>query len=254
MASIAVIAGVGNATGTGAAVARAFASQLGYRVALIARKEADLMRLEKEINDSGGTAKGFQIPEYSHQTIAEVFKGITDLWPDGRVRVAVYNASQWSRIPFLEVKRDDLVKSANMNMISAFAFSQEAIKLMLKPTTDGSPKGGTLLLTGATSATRGAENFATFAAGKHALRAMSQSIAREFGKQDIHVCFVIVDGTIVTTKTRQMFTKERGEDVMNDPRKTLSPEAVAENYIWLHNQSPSAWTLELDLRPAHEKF
>lgn len=51
--------------------------------------------------------------------------------------------------------------------------------------------GGSLLLTGATSGTRGAAKFATFAAGKHGLRAMSQSLAREFGPHGIHVSHII---------------------------------------------------------------
>jgi hypothetical protein len=34
----------------------------------------------------------------------------------------------------------------------------------------------------------------------------------------------------------------------------LSPEAIAETYWHLYLQHPSAWTLEIDLRPAVEKF
>ena len=48
-------------------------------------------------------------------------------------------------------------------------------------------EGGTLLVTGATSATRGAANFSAFAAGKHGSRAMTQSVAREFGPRGVHV-------------------------------------------------------------------
>jgi hypothetical protein len=34
----------------------------------------------------------------------------------------------------------------------------------------------------------------------------------------------------------------------------LSPDAIAETYWQLHSQDPSAWTQELDVRPAAEKF
>lgn len=37
---------------------------------------------------------------------------------------------------------------------------------------------------------------ASFATGKFALRALSQSLAREFGPQGVHVSHVIVDGVI----------------------------------------------------------
>lgn len=46
-------------------------------------------------------------------------------------------------------------------------------------------------MTGATSAWRGKESFGAFAAGKHGLRALSQSIAREFGPRGVHVAFVV---------------------------------------------------------------
>jgi len=34
----------------------------------------------------------------------------------------------------------------------------------------------------------------------------------------------------------------------------IKPDAIAEMYWQLHQQDPTAWTLELDLRPVTEKF
>ncbi|KAJ7862070.1 hypothetical protein B0H13DRAFT_1112029 [Mycena leptocephala] len=48
-----VVAGVGNAAGTGAAAARAF-SKAGYSVALIARGQSSLSALSEEIKSNGG--------------------------------------------------------------------------------------------------------------------------------------------------------------------------------------------------------
>lgn len=52
--SIIVISGLGNAVGTGAAVARLFSSQLGYRIALLSRPRKDVDDLKKDINAAGG--------------------------------------------------------------------------------------------------------------------------------------------------------------------------------------------------------
>lgn len=52
--SIIVISGLGNAVGTGAAVARLFSSQLGYRVALLSRPRKDVEDLKKDIVAAGG--------------------------------------------------------------------------------------------------------------------------------------------------------------------------------------------------------
>jgi NAD(P)-dependent dehydrogenase (short-subunit alcohol dehydrogenase family) len=106
---------------------------------------------------------------------------------------------------------------------------------------------GTVLLTGATASTRGGANFACLAVGKFGLRALAQSMAREFGPQGIHVGHVIIDGQIELARTRRMFPDR-------DAATFLSPDAIAETYWQLHVQDPTAWTLELDLRPRVERF
>jgi NAD(P)-dependent dehydrogenase (short-subunit alcohol dehydrogenase family) len=62
---------------------------------------------------------------------------------------------------------------------------------------------GTILFTGATASIRGAANFAAFAAAKFALRALSQSMARELGPKGIHVAHIIIDGPINTPQQVQ---------------------------------------------------
>ena len=64
-------------------------------------------------------------------------------------------------------------------------------------------KKGTILFTGATASLRGSANFSAFAASKFALRALGQSMAREFGPQGIHVAHVIIDGEINTPRQVQ---------------------------------------------------
>src|SRR5215211_4482032 len=106
---------------------------------------------------------------------------------------------------------------------------------------------GTILLTGATASMRGSANFAALATGKFGLRALAQSMAREFWPKGIHVAHVIIDGQINTPRVRERFP-DREEHTM------LSPDAIAETYWRLHTQDPTAWTLETDLRPAVESF
>lgn len=47
-------------------------------------------------------------------------------------------------------------------------------------------------------------NFATFASGKFALRALSQSLAKEFGPKGVHVAHVIVDGLVDTPAAKKL--------------------------------------------------
>ena len=55
---------------------------------------------------------------------------------------------------------------------------------------DGLGKRGVLIFTGATGSLRGGPMTSIFSAGKGAMRALSQSLAKEFGKENIHVAHV----------------------------------------------------------------
>jgi len=61
---------------------------------------------------------------------------------------------------------------------------------------------------------------------------------------------VIVDGGIATDAA----ASRRGEEWAANRDGSLSPESIAKSYLYLVNQDRSAWTWELDLRPAHEKW
>jgi NAD(P)-dependent dehydrogenase (short-subunit alcohol dehydrogenase family) len=98
---------------------------------------------------------------------------------------------------------------------------------------------------------RGGANFAAFAATKFGLRAVAQSMAREFGPQGIHVATVIVDGAIDMPAIRERF-RDRIKDL--PPDGLLNTDAIAETYFQLHQQQRSAWSLEVDVRPYCEKF
>lgn len=85
--------------------------------------------------------------------------------------------------------------------IGAFHFAQNTLPLLQKAlsTTKYPP---TLIFTGATASIKGSANFSSFASGKFALRAMAQSLAREFGPKGVHVSHVIIDGVIDIPRTK----------------------------------------------------
>ena len=93
--------------------------------------------------------------------------------------------------------------------------------LLLSTVNAGPPNPPTLLVTGATASLRGSVRFATFAAGKFAQRAITQSLAREFGPQGVHVALAIIDGGIDTPWGRELGLVEVTKD------SKLKPEAVS---------------------------
>lgn len=101
----AVIAGVG--PGTGAAVARKFAS--AYPVALLARSPENYESLVKEINGHGGKAIGISTDVSSEEDVNNAFKQIKkEFGEQYNCAAAIFNASgRFVRKPLLEMKVED---------------------------------------------------------------------------------------------------------------------------------------------------
>ncbi|TFK51356.1 NAD-P-binding protein [Heliocybe sulcata] len=247
-----VVAGVGNASGTGAAAARLF-SKAGYRVALIARDQKSLQTLASKLSEDGGEAHPFAIPSYAPQDVRGAFTAIRKQWPKEQgndIRVALWNTAAAVWKPFLEITDEEVKEGLEVNVAAAFAFSREVIKEFKSNELNELGKRGTLLFTGATAGIRGNVTTSAFAAGKFGERALSQSLAKEFGKDNIHVAHAIIDGPILTDRQRSRHDTEW----QNDQNVRLDPESIAKAYVYLANQDRSAFTWELDLRPAHVKW
>ena len=172
------------------AYSRIFAKE-GYRVALVARNAEHLQTLAADINSSGGEAAPFPVKNYDYSTVLGVFDAVNaHKWStpeSSEIRVAVWNAGSAPFKTFLDVTEEDLKLSLDTSVTAAFAFSRGAILNFQKNEINKAGKRGTLVFTGATASVRGNVYTSAFAAGKFGLRALSQSLAKEFGKQNIHV-------------------------------------------------------------------
>jgi len=232
---VAAVLGVG--PGLGAAVARRFAGE-GFGVALMARKEESVADVREEI-EGGGTALSVSADATDPDSVARAFERVRGELGDPEV--FVYNAGAFQMGGILDLSPEQFDDCFRANCAGAFYAAQQVLPAMVEA------GGGTVLLTGASAALRGKANFSALAVGKFGLRALAQSMAREFGPQGVHVSHVIVDGQINTPRMREMSPDREAHTL-------LSPDAIAETYWQLHSQDRTAWTLELDLRPAVESF
>ena len=248
---VAWIAGVGASAGLGAALARRFAHE-GFIVALTGRTPEQVGAVAAEIEAAGGRAHAFAGDVASEAEIHGIAQRVRALGP---LTVAVFNASSAVRAPTLEITVDQFTQAWRTSTLGGFVFAREALRGLLANSIDvaaDAGKGrGSLLFTGATAALRGKPPFAAFAAAKAGLRSLSQSLAREFGPQGVHVAHVVIDGGIDGERLRSN-APQRVAQVGDDG--LLQLDAIAESYWQLHAQHRSAWTQELDLRPFKEPF
>ncbi|KAI0260339.1 NAD-P-binding protein [Gloeopeniophorella convolvens] len=246
---IIVVAGVGNSSGTGAATARLFA-QSGYDVALIARESDSLRKFAAELKTGDVDAAAFPVADYNYAEVSAAFDAARAHWPNGAIRVALFNAGFALWKPFLETTPEEVTRVVDTNISAAFAFAHGALRAFEGLPLDARGKRGTLLFTGAIASVRENATLAAISAAKFALRSLSQSLSKEFGTQNIHVAHAVIDGGIITDVSKA----RRGKEWAANPDGAIKPESIAQAYLYLVNQDRSAWTWELDLRPAHEKW
>jgi NAD(P)-dependent dehydrogenase (short-subunit alcohol dehydrogenase family) len=231
-AATAVVVGVG--PGLGLALANAFAQQ-GYTV-LAAARRADAAKLKFEPGDGR-----VMLQRCDATDAAQVEALFAEAEAHGPIAVAVFNAGTFERGAVVDIDPADFERCWRVGCFGGFLVGQAAARRMLER---GS---GTILFTGATASLRGGAGFVNLAAPKFGLRAVAQSMARELGPRGIHVAHVIIDGQIHSERYAHLGA-ERGPDSL------LEPDAIAREYVSLHRQPRSAWTMELDVRPWVEKF
>ena len=226
-APVAAIVGVGE--GLGYALGKRFAAA-GFKAALAARNAERVERLAEAIVEAGGQALAVPMDARDERAVVRLFDALEN--EHGPVEATVFNAGAMYRSPIAELPADMFEEVWRAGCYAGFLVGREAARRM-------TPRGrGTILFTGATASLRGGASFAAFAAAKHGLRALAQSMARELGPKGIHVAHVVIDGRIDAQR----------EDL------GLAPDAIAETFYRIHTQSRSAWTFEADLRPWAEKF
>ena len=145
--------------------------------------------------------------------------------------LVIFNSGTFRTGGILDITPDDFEECWRILCYGGFLIGQTAARLMLQR-----GRGGTILFSGATASMRGAAGFANLAVPKFGLRALAQSMAREFGSKGIHIAHIVIDGQIGGGDTQ------------------IPPEAIAEAYYQLHMQPRGSWTHELDLRPWIERF
>ncbi|USH04616.1 SDR family NAD(P)-dependent oxidoreductase [Grimontia kaedaensis] len=216
---LAVIAGYGE--GLGEAIKQTFEND-GYQVVTISRSGGMILA---DTTDANEVNRAFAQISVLHGTPA----------------VVICNTAMLTIERFLSTTSKRFEETWRTSVMSVFNIAQATIPMMIKQ------GGGTFLVTGATAGIKGSKNFSAFSSAKFALRGLTQSLAREFQPQRIHVSHIVVDGILWSSKSQERFPSLRQETA-------IEPNDAAKVYLSLAKQPASAWTQEIDIRPYSEVF
>jgi NAD(P)-dependent dehydrogenase (short-subunit alcohol dehydrogenase family) len=229
---VCVISGVG--PGTGSALAQRFAAG-GHRVAMLARNAERLAALERELPGSKGYACDVSDAAQVQATGDRIEQEL------GAPTTLVHNAVSGAFGSFLEIDPAVLDRNFQVNTMGLLHLARRFAPAMMRAAS------GNIIVTGNTSALRGKAAFAGFAPTKAAQRILSEAMARELGPKGVHVAYIVIDAVIDVPRMRDRF-KEKPDEFF------IKPAAIAEEAWHLTQQSPSAWSFYVELRPYGETW
>ncbi len=235
----AVIIGVGPELGLGAQLCQRFAHE-GLQVIVAGRTPAKIEAVADSVRRAGGEATAIAADATSEADVQALFAAA-----GSEVDLAIYNAGNNSPGRIIDMEADYFEQSWRVCCFGGFLFGREALRLMVPQ------GGGTLLFTGASASLRGRARFGAFNSSKGALRNMAQAMAKEYGADGVHVGHVVVDGPIGGDKIIKGFpeyAEKLGEAGM------ISIDGIVDGFVYLYRQPPRAWTFEIDVRTALEKW
>jgi NAD(P)-dependent dehydrogenase (short-subunit alcohol dehydrogenase family) len=208
-------------------------SAKGWRVAAVARSESTIEQLKDEVPQAVGLVADASDPD----DVERVFEDV------GRVDLVVNAITTNPSFggPIHEAPPEALDAYDRALLPGIFNVLRVGGRVLA-----GQKKGTLVQVTGG-SARRGNPGRGTWAAVAFATRALVQSQAAELRGEDVHVALLIVDAIIESRKTAPLLEDE-------PPARSASMEDVARAIEYLHGQSPRAWTHELQLTPARERW
>jgi NAD(P)-dependent dehydrogenase (short-subunit alcohol dehydrogenase family) len=173
---VAIITGAGQ--GIGEAIGRAYARE-GARVIITGRTLAKLISVADSITADGGTAIALQAVAGEAEDAARTVATAIDHW--GRVDILVNNAHSFT--DFLPLDDPKMADHVRIDMESALIGSLQLMQACYPHMVEQG--GGSIINMGSSYGLRCEPGFLAYAASKEAVRALTRTAAREWGKSGI---------------------------------------------------------------------
>jgi NAD(P)-dependent dehydrogenase (short-subunit alcohol dehydrogenase family) len=170
----------GGSSGLGAAAAALFAAE-GAKVAIVARREPESLKVVKAIEDAGGEAIFIKADVCNRTDVEKMVSEVVNRF--GRLDCAVNNAGLSN--PFVataDIEEDDWNSVIDVNLTAVWRCMKYEIKAMLES------GGGSIVNISSIYGSKPSDvGHAAYSASKHALIGLSGTAAIEYAKQGIRV-------------------------------------------------------------------
>ena len=237
-----VCAIVGAGEGLGRALAARFAGE-SFDIGLVSRsREGSSVAAKAAVSaDPDAEVAFFAADARQPETVERALNDVAS--EIGEVEVLIYNArGEFTRRDPLDMTYAELEEVYRVEVVGAFAAARSVLPAMRRR------GAGSVIFSSATAAFRGSATHPLYAIGKFGVRALSQSLAKAYSKDGVHVVHMRLDCDLDVPLMRERY----GDDYAN--AHLADPDAVAESYWWAHRQPKSAWSNEIEVRPHTESW
>lgn len=217
---VAFVTGAGR--GIGKAVAIALANE-GVNIGLLARTEADLEEVEREVKSLGVKAAYAAVDISSQEEVNQAIKKLTDML--GPADILINNAGIGRFATLLEMDPQEWKRIIDVNLMGLYYVTRAVLPQLIEK------NGGDIINISSTNGLNGAATSSAYSASKFGLIGLTESLAQEVRRNNIRVT-ALTPSTVATElaiKTNLI--------AENNNEKYMQPEDIAEvivNQLKLH--------------------
>lgn len=230
-----IVVVTGASSGIGQAIALELAAQ-GAILCLVARRLKTLNAIAQSIQEISPNSKSYQVDLTQDEDIQKLIASIQQDF--GQVDILIHNAGIFSMGTIETTSVAELDQQYRTNVRAPYVLTQ-ALLPMLKM------RQGQIVFINSSAGLRASANVGHYAATKHALKAIADSLREEVNADKVRVISVFPGRTATPLQARI----HEMEGKTYDPQSLIQPEDVAFLVINTLSLPPTAEVTDISVRP-----
>ena len=233
---VCAIVGVGE--GLGKALVAKFVNE-GFDLAIISRSKVGSLSVMQATSATKSSVKFIKADANNPETIEDALDKIINAM--GTIEILIYNCrGEFKACAPLDMTYRDLTNIFELEVVGAFAAAKAVLPKMIERAS------GSIFFSSATAAFRGSGSYPIYSIGKFGLRALSQSLAKAYSRDGVHIAHFRLDCDLDVPYVRNSIGPNGRKKIF------ASPNDIALCYWLTHQQPKGAWSNEIELRPNQE--